>query len=145
MAKQFRFVLKHSANWIENSLICWNLLAKEVFSLRNFNTECFFLAFMSHHLAIMPIINKYQRRIRVIREINKVIEEIKQHLWKSTPLAQCNRYLSEKWKKLRELQNLANFLSIIKFQRLGCKKRVLWQVLNTLPYQYNIQDLVGVS
>ena len=70
----------------------------------------------------MPIINKYQRRIRVIREMNNVIEfieEIKQteYLWKLTPLAQRNRYLSEKWQakfkvseKLRELQNLANIL-----------------------------------
>ena len=75
-------------------------LTKEQFLERNFNTECFFLAFMSHHLAIMPIINKYQRRIRVIREMNKLIEEIKQteHLWKLTPLAQRNRYLLEKWK-----------------------------------------------
>ena len=44
----------------------------------------------------MPIINKYQRRIRVIREMNNVIEfieEIKQteYLWKLTPLAQRNR------------------------------------------------------
>ena len=75
-------------------------LAKNLFVERNFNTECFFLAFMSHHLALLPMINKYQRRIRVIREMSKVIEEIKQteHIWKTTPLAQRNRYLTEKWK-----------------------------------------------
>ena len=76
------------------------VLAKDLLIERNFNTECFFLAFMSHHLSLLPMINKYQRRIRVIREMTKVIDEIKQteHLWKSTPLAQRNRYLSEKWK-----------------------------------------------
>lgn len=41
------------------------------FGERNFNTDCFFLALMSHHLGLIPLINKYQRRIRVIREMTR--------------------------------------------------------------------------
>ena len=40
----------------------------------NFHTDCFFLAFSCHHLSIIPLINKYNRRLRVIKELNKYLK-----------------------------------------------------------------------
>lgn len=37
----------------------------------NFNSEVFFLTMNCHHISIISIINKYMRRVRVIRELNK--------------------------------------------------------------------------
>jgi len=74
----------------------------------NFHTDCFFLSFMCHHLSIIPTINKYNRRLRVIKEMNRVIEEIKQteHLWKTTPAAARNKLLLERWQA--KVKNLVN-------------------------------------
>lgn len=68
---------------------------------KNFNTDCFFLTLVAHHLTIIPIINKYQRRIRIIKDIQRVINELKQteNIWKMTPLAARNQMLMEKWSK----------------------------------------------
>jgi ubiquitin conjugation factor E4 B len=66
---------------------------------KNFNTDCFFLTLVAHHLTIIPMINKYQRRIRIIKDIQRVIDELKQteSIWKMTPLAARNQMLMEKW------------------------------------------------
>ncbi|XP_076451864.1 LOW QUALITY PROTEIN: ubiquitin conjugation factor E4 B-like [Babylonia areolata] len=42
----------------------------------NFSTECFFLTLQCHHLSIIPITRKYSRRIRAIRDLNRMIEEM---------------------------------------------------------------------
>ncbi|KAL8587345.1 hypothetical protein ACOMHN_045592 [Nucella lapillus] len=42
----------------------------------NFSTECFFLTLHCHHLSIIPITRKYSRRIRAIRDLNRMIDEM---------------------------------------------------------------------
>lgn len=42
----------------------------------NFSTECWFLALHAHHLAIMPAIQRYNKRLRAIKEIRRMIEEL---------------------------------------------------------------------
>ncbi|CAF0981335.1 unnamed protein product [Brachionus calyciflorus] len=58
----------------------------------NFNTDIFFLTMNCHHISVISIISKYMRRVRVIKELNKNVEELKksENNWKNTPLA--NRY-----------------------------------------------------
>lgn len=51
----------------------------------NFSTECFYLTLHAHHLSIIPIMRKYQRRLRAIRDLNRMIEEMEGNhpQWKS--------------------------------------------------------------
>ena len=51
----------------------------------NFSTECFYLTLHCHHLSIIPIMRKYQRRIRAIRDLNRMIDEMEGNhpQWKS--------------------------------------------------------------
>jgi ubiquitin conjugation factor E4 B len=51
----------------------------------NFSSECFFLTLHCHHLAVIPIMRKYQRRVRAIRDLNRMIEEMEGNhpQWKS--------------------------------------------------------------
>ncbi|KAK7093486.1 ubiquitin conjugation factor E4 B-like isoform X2 [Littorina saxatilis] len=51
----------------------------------NFSSECFYLTLHCHHLAIIPIMRKYQRRIRAIRDLQRMIDEMEGNhpQWKS--------------------------------------------------------------
>ena len=42
----------------------------------NFNTECWFLTLQAHHLSVLPCIRRYQRRLRTLRELNKIVEDL---------------------------------------------------------------------
>ena len=66
----------------------------------NFPTECFFLTLEMHHSGLLPSCRRYQRRLRVIRELQRAVEEVEatEDQWKSTPVAQRNRSLIQKWK-----------------------------------------------
>ncbi|PVD36627.1 hypothetical protein C0Q70_03613 [Pomacea canaliculata] len=51
----------------------------------NFSTDCFYLTLHCHHLSIIPIMRKYQRRLRAIRDLNRMIDEMEGNhpQWKS--------------------------------------------------------------
>ena len=60
----------------------------------NFHTECWFLTLQAHHLAILPCIRRYQRRLRAVRELQKTVDELEksQSVWGSNPvLARRNK------------------------------------------------------
>ncbi len=42
----------------------------------NFHTECWFLTLQAHHLSVLPCIRRFQRRLRSIREVNKIVDEL---------------------------------------------------------------------
>ncbi len=65
-----------------------------------FPTECWHLTLYAHHLSVMPCIRKYQRRLRAIRELHKMIEELEktETAWRNHPTAGRNRALLKKWK-----------------------------------------------
>jgi len=68
----------------------------------NFPTECWFLTLQSHHIGIHPIIRRYQRRLRHLREIQKLVEDLEKSepAWKNHPTAATrNRALIKKWKQ----------------------------------------------
>lgn len=65
-----------------------------------FSTECFFLTLHCHHLAILPVTRKYQRRLRAIRDLHRLITEIEatEEHWKNLPMASRSREQLRKWK-----------------------------------------------
>jgi len=66
----------------------------------NFPTECWFLTLQAHHIGVMPIVRRYQRRLRALRELQKMVDDLEksQHAWKNHPSAARNKTLLKKWK-----------------------------------------------
>ncbi|KAL1487015.1 hypothetical protein MTO96_008370 [Rhipicephalus appendiculatus] len=53
----------------------------------NFSTECLFLAMQASHLGIVPAMARYGRRLRVLRELQRLAQEMaaSQPLWEDSP------------------------------------------------------------
>jgi len=66
----------------------------------NFPTECWFLTLQAHHIGVMPIVRRYQRRLRALRELQKMVDDLEksEHVWRNHPSAARNRTLVKKWK-----------------------------------------------
>ncbi|KAH9514136.1 Ubiquitin conjugation factor E4 B [Bulinus truncatus] len=69
-------------------------------SSAKFSTECFFLTLHCHHLSILPVTRKYQRRLRAIRDLHRLISEMEaaEPQWKNLPTAHRSREQLKKWK-----------------------------------------------
>ena len=69
-----------------------------------FSTECFFMTIQFHHISIVPLIHKYQRSLRVMKEFETLITELEkvEPYWKHTAMASRNRGLLERWKSQAE-------------------------------------------
>ena len=52
----------------------------------NFPTECWFLTLVAHHVGVLPIVRRYQRRLRALRELAKMVE-----VWFHSKLQQHKR------------------------------------------------------
>lgn len=65
-----------------------------------FPTECFFLTLHCHHLSIIPAVRRYQRRIRAIRDLNRMVEDLEntESQWSQFPHAARNKEMLKKWK-----------------------------------------------
>uniref|UniRef100_A0A1B6DV73 Ubiquitin conjugation factor E4 B n=1 Tax=Clastoptera arizonana TaxID=38151 RepID=A0A1B6DV73_9HEMI len=65
-----------------------------------FNTHCWFLTLHCHHLSLLPACQKYQRRLRAMRDLQKLVEEMTntESHWKSLPFSGRNRALIKRWK-----------------------------------------------
>jgi len=68
---------------------------------QNFPTECWFLTLQAHHIGILPIIRRYQRRLRALRELQKMVDDLEKSepAWKNHPSASHNRSMIKKWKQ----------------------------------------------
>ncbi|XP_026280818.1 ubiquitin conjugation factor E4 B isoform X1 [Frankliniella occidentalis] len=66
-----------------------------------FPTQCWFLTLHCHHLALLPTCSKYQLRLRTLRELHKLVEEMTQTeaQWKDLPYAARNKDLIRRWKQ----------------------------------------------
>ncbi|KAI0243357.1 Ubiquitin conjugation factor E4 B [Lamellibrachia satsuma] len=72
-----------------------------------FPTECYFLTLHCHHLSILPIIRKYQRQLRAVRDLQRIIEEMQalEPQWRDSPVALRNQELLKRWKsQVKRLQ-----------------------------------------
>lgn len=76
----------------------------------NFQTQCWFLTLHAHHIAIMPAIQRYSRRLRAIKEFQRLVNELNatKSQWEFTQYAARNKQMQAKWtqqmKKLTQLK-----------------------------------------
>ncbi|XP_035825781.1 ubiquitin conjugation factor E4 B [Aplysia californica] len=65
-----------------------------------FPTVCFFLTLHCHHLSILPVTRKYQRRLRAIRDLHRLITDMEaaEPQWKNLPTAGRSRAQLKRWK-----------------------------------------------
>ncbi|XP_030383559.1 ubiquitin conjugation factor E4 B [Scaptodrosophila lebanonensis] len=72
----------------------------------NFHTQCWFLTLQAHHLGYLPAIQRHRQKVRAIKELQKLIDELdrtKPH-WVNTRYASRNTQFKERWEKqLRKL------------------------------------------
>ncbi|XP_015606835.1 ubiquitin conjugation factor E4 B [Cephus cinctus] len=66
-----------------------------------FPTQCWFLTLHCHHVALLPALQKYQRRLRAIRELQKMVDDLQmtEPQWKDAPFAGQNKELIKRWKQ----------------------------------------------
>ncbi|KAL1494534.1 hypothetical protein ABEB36_010117 [Hypothenemus hampei] len=71
------------------------------FHAPNFSTICWFLTLHCHHLSLLPAIQKYHRRLRAIRDLQKLVDETiaAEAQWKNTPFANRNKQFIKRWKQ----------------------------------------------
>lgn len=65
----------------------------------NFQTHCWFLTLHAQHLAVMPAIQRYNKRLRAVKEIRRMVDEL-QHTrsqWEGTAAAARNNQLYERF------------------------------------------------
>ncbi|KAH8412425.1 hypothetical protein KR009_001922 [Drosophila setifemur] len=67
----------------------------------NFQTQCWFLTLQAHHLGYLPAIQRYRQKVRAIKELQKLIDELdrtKPH-WVNSRYASRNNQFKERWEK----------------------------------------------
>jgi len=72
-----------------------------------FPTECYFFTLHCHHLSVIPAMRKYQRRLRAVRDLQRMVEEMAsiKPQWEGTPHAHRNSSLLKRWKsQIKRLQ-----------------------------------------
>lgn len=66
-----------------------------------FSTQCWYLTLHCHHLALLPALQKYQQRLRTIRDLQKVLDDTvsTEPHWRDLPYAARNKILIKRWKQ----------------------------------------------
>ncbi|XP_018324068.1 ubiquitin conjugation factor E4 B isoform X2 [Agrilus planipennis] len=66
-----------------------------------FPTQCWFLTLHCHHLALMPALQRFQRRLRAMRDIQKLLDDTiaTEAQWRDSPFAHRNKQLIKRWKQ----------------------------------------------
>jgi ubiquitin conjugation factor E4 B len=81
-----------------------------------FNSHCFFFTLHAHHLGIIPAISRYHKRLRAIKELQRMVDELNatKPRWENTPYERRNRQARDKWvnriKKLTKAKNTAEII-----------------------------------
>ncbi|XP_022667350.1 ubiquitin conjugation factor E4 B-like isoform X2 [Varroa destructor] len=104
---EFRAELKANPSWQQ----------KET----KFTTECMFLSVYVHHLSIVPCVQRYVRRLRYIRELQRAVTELEgtESLWKVIPhLNNQNSRSLAKWRsQLKKLHISKQSADVVLFDR----------------------------
>lgn len=66
-----------------------------------FPTECWFLTLHAQHLAYLPAARRHQRRMRALKDYQKLIDEMQatEADWSQTPASRRNRDLIKMWQE----------------------------------------------
>lgn len=78
-----------------------NLEKTHKWSEAKFPTQCWFLTLHCHHIALIPALQKYQRKLRALRDLQKMLDELQatEPQWKDSPFAEHNKDLIKQWKQ----------------------------------------------
>jgi len=77
---------------------------------------------------VLPIIRKYQRQLRAIRDLQRIIEETQnlESQWRDSPVAMRNKELLKRWKS----QVKVRALSLVSCPKCDVCHRCVCSVLN---------------
>lgn len=140
---RLKFTSQEAQDWLDemNKGLQW----KEP----KFPTQCWFLTLHCHNIALIPAMHRYQRRLRSLRDLQKLVDEMMntEEQWKGLPFAARNKELIKRWKQqIKKLvrnkacaeaglldknvirRALTFYTSVAEF---------LLQVLTGKPYEYN--------
>lgn len=81
-----------------------------------FISHCWFFTLHAHHLGIIPSISRYHKRLRAIKELQRMVDELNatRSRWESTPLARRNRQARDKWaNRIKKLTKAKNTMEIV--------------------------------
>ncbi|KAG7198729.1 hypothetical protein KM043_001720 [Ampulex compressa] len=83
------------ADWLKD------LSTTQKWTEAKFPTQCWFLTLHCHHIALLPALQKYQRKLRALRDLQKMLNELQatELQWKDAPFADHNKELIKRWKQ----------------------------------------------
>ena len=90
------FLIQQVAEWVE----AFEKSGQDCRPKAKFPTQCWFLTLHCHHIALIPSLQKYQRRLRAVRDLQKMLDELQntEAQWKDTHQAMHNKELMKRWK-----------------------------------------------
>ncbi|KAG5681557.1 hypothetical protein PVAND_010977 [Polypedilum vanderplanki] len=81
-----------------------------------FVSHCWFFTLHSHHLGILPAISRYHKRLRAIKELQRMVDELNatESRWKNTPISRRNANARNKWtNRIKKLTKAKNTMEIV--------------------------------
>lgn len=81
-----------------------------------FVSHCWFFTLHAHHLGIIPSIQRYHKRLRAIKELQRMVDELNatKSRWEQTPMARRNRQARDRWmNRVKKLTKAKNTMEII--------------------------------
>lgn len=81
-----------------------------------FVSHCWFFTLHAHHLGIIPSISRYHKRLRAIKELQRMVDELNASLSRSdnSPQSRRNRQARDKWaSRIKKLTKAKNTMEII--------------------------------
>lgn len=91
---KLRFTSSETQEWLTE------LAKTHAFGEEKFQTQCWFLTLQCHHIAIIPALQRYQRRLRMMRELQKLLDETvsAEAQWRHTAYDYRNRQYIKTWR-----------------------------------------------
>ncbi|KAI5755958.1 hypothetical protein M8J77_020971 [Diaphorina citri] len=89
--------LKMSSQEVEDWLAS---LSSTAWREPKFSSTCWFLTLHCTHLSLLPALAKYQRRVRSLRDLQKLVDELSstEETWRGTVIARRNKDFLKRWK-----------------------------------------------
>uniref|UniRef100_A0A069DY57 Ubiquitin conjugation factor E4 B n=1 Tax=Panstrongylus megistus TaxID=65343 RepID=A0A069DY57_9HEMI len=142
---RLKLTSQEAADWIED------LNKKSQWKDPKFPTQCWFLTLHCHNIALLPAMQRYQRRLRSLRDLQKLVDEMlnSEEQWKSLPFAARNKELIKRWKhQIKKLIRNKSCAEAGLLDKTLMRRALLFytsvaefllQVLTDAPYNYNPQ------
>ncbi|KAK9507640.1 hypothetical protein O3M35_007452 [Rhynocoris fuscipes] len=140
---RLKLTSQEASDWIES------LNKKMQWKDPKFPTQCWFLTLHCHNIALLPAMQRYQRRLRSLRDLQKLVDEMlnSEEQWKSLPFAARNKELIKRWKhQIKKLIRNKSCAEAGLLDKTLMRRALLFytsvaefllQVLTEAPYTYN--------